>query len=246
MKKNIFISNPLFTPNQITIFRLSLTVPFFLLWFIVDLKWIQFFIVLVFCFIFFLDWIDGYVARKYNMVSQIGGFLDPVVDHISIYALFLMLSNIGLLPLWLIFPLILRDSLVTLLRQLGQLKGIKIFSSSWSQVKADLIYVLCPTLYFLKNVEFHYIYVICIAVLAINIAYTIPKYFCYDSSYKKFMSCSWAFIFLFIIFQYDSLSLFESLKKSFILVTLFHYLGSGIQFFYKNWYLLKYPLRPFV
>lgn len=237
------ISRPLLTPNQITVIRLVLVIPFFFLWFMVDLEWVRSTIVLIFVFIFILDSVDGYIAQKYNMKTTIGGFFDPVVDHLSILAFFLMLVHIELLPLWLIFPLIFRDTLVTFLRQLAQVKGVDVFASAFAKIKAELCYFLFPALYFLQYTDSINIYILSLVGLAVFMVYIFPTLFVYDREYKKLMLYSWVFILsymsLYLFFQYPALNLFDHVRIAFVLVMLFFYLGSGIQYFYKNWKVLK-------
>jgi CDP-diacylglycerol--glycerol-3-phosphate 3-phosphatidyltransferase len=236
-------SNPLVTPNQITVARLVLVIPLFFFWFIVDSQWARSFIVFMFVLIFILDSVDGYIARKYDMKTIIGGFLDPVVDHISIFAFCLMSVHVGLLPLWLIFPLVFRDTLVTFLRQLAQVKNVDVFASTFAKIKAELCYFLLPSLYFLQTTDNINIYVLSLSGLAIFMVYIFPTLFGYDWEYKKLMFYSWFFIFLYLFLymflRNPSSILFDHVRIAFVLVILFFYLGSGVQYFYKNWEVLK-------
>ena len=232
-------SSPLVTPNQITVIRLILVVPLFCCWFIFDSDWIRSSIVCMFVLIFVLDSVDGYIARKYDMKTTIGGFLDPVVDHLSIFAFFIMLVHINLLPLWLIFPLVLRDTLVTFLRQVSQVQNIKVFASTLAKIKAELCYFLFPALYFLQHTDDINIYLFSLSSLGIFMAYLFPTLFAYDWEYKKLMLYAWTFIFIYlsvsIFFQhFHSIIFFEQVRIAFVLVMLFFYLGSGLQYFYKN------------
>ena len=232
-------SNPIVTPNQITVIRLILVIPLFFFWFIVDSEWARSSIVCMFVLIFVLDSVDGYIAQKYDMKTTIGGFLDPVVDHLSIFAFFIMLVHINLLPLWLIFPLVLRDTLVTFLRQLAQVQNIKIFASTLAKIKAELCYFLFPSLYFLQHTNAINIYLLSLSSLGIFMVYLFPTLFSYDWEYKKLMFYAWTFIFIyFFVFMLfgdsHSIILFEQVRIAFVLVMLFFYLGSGLQYFYKN------------
>jgi phosphatidylglycerophosphate synthase len=205
----------------------------------VDLVWIRSVIVLIFVLIFLLDTIDGYLARKYNMMTLIGGFFDPVVDHLSIFAFFLMLAHIKLLPIWLIFPLLLRDSLVTFLRQVAQIKGIEVLASTLAKIKAESCYLFLPALYFLQYTNAISIYVISLVGLAIFTIYLSPHVFGYNGEYKRLMSYTWlgilSYLFLYMVFYYPALELFYHVRIVFVSVILFFYLGSGVQYFYKNW-----------
>lgn len=229
---------PIMTPNQITVMRLVLVVPLFILWFLIDSEWGRFSIVCAFVLIFILDSVDGFVAQKYDMKTIIGGFLDPIVDHLSVFAFFLMLIHIDLLPLWLVFPLVFRDTLVTFLRQLAQVKGKKIFASTFAKIKAELCYFLLPALYFLHGTDSIQIYVISLIGLAIFMVYIFPTFFGYDREYKGLMFYSWVFIFLYLLvvklFFNSEIIFYNQVRIAFVLAILFFYLGSGVQYFYKN------------
>ncbi len=58
------------------------------------------------------DWLDGYFARKYNQVSDLGKILDPVADKIGVGVIAAILVYQGAVPLWLLISFILRDILI--------------------------------------------------------------------------------------------------------------------------------------
>lgn len=62
------------------------------------------------------DWLDGLVARRYEMDSRFGKLLDPVVDKIFILSVFFVLSDLQLLPLWLVLLVMAREFLVSAVR----------------------------------------------------------------------------------------------------------------------------------
>ena len=85
-------------PNVITFFRI-LTVPLIIyLTHIGNLKFVCFLIFLA----SFTDWLDGYIARKYNMYSRLGEILDPVSDRIYILALIYIVYFLNLMPIVLV------------------------------------------------------------------------------------------------------------------------------------------------
>lgn len=69
------------------------------------------------------DFFDGYLARRWKMVTNLGKLLDPLADKILVCAAFVYLSSIGLCPFWVTIVIIFREFLVTGLRQLAALKG---------------------------------------------------------------------------------------------------------------------------
>jgi len=67
-----------------------------------------------FCVFLFLvaagtDWLDGYVARKLNQVTELGKFLDPLVDKLLVLAPLLMLIQMGSIPAWAVFLILARE-----------------------------------------------------------------------------------------------------------------------------------------
>ena len=59
------------------------------------------------------DWLDGYLARKLNQITELGKFLDPLVDKVLTIALFLLLIELGQVPAWAVFMMITRELLIT-------------------------------------------------------------------------------------------------------------------------------------
>lgn len=59
------------------------------------------------------DWLDGYLARKLNQITELGKFLDPLVDKVVTIALFLLFIELGQIPAWAVFLIITRELLIT-------------------------------------------------------------------------------------------------------------------------------------
>lgn len=69
------------------------------------------------------DWLDGYLARKLNLVTSLGKLLDPLADKILVSSGFVYLSAKGLCPVWVTAVIICREFLVTGIRQIAVEKG---------------------------------------------------------------------------------------------------------------------------
>ncbi|MDD2677438.1 MAG: CDP-diacylglycerol--glycerol-3-phosphate 3-phosphatidyltransferase [Methylacidiphilaceae bacterium] len=90
------------------------------------------------------DWVDGWVARRHNLVSDLGKLLDPLADKILICAAFLVLLERGVVPLWAVVVIMAREFLVTGLRALTAARGAVLAaapSGKWKTL-AQMLYVL--------------------------------------------------------------------------------------------------------
>lgn len=115
--KEIFV-----IPNFITAIRLIFTPP--LIYFIYSNRW---------DFAFYIgsiavisDFLDGYIARRFNMVSEFGRKFDPTVDKIILIGIFLTFAIKGSYPNWFVLSALVKDLSVPLILMFGYLKGVKL------------------------------------------------------------------------------------------------------------------------
>ncbi|NET74505.1 MAG: CDP-diacylglycerol--glycerol-3-phosphate 3-phosphatidyltransferase [Sphaerospermopsis sp. SIO1G2] len=95
-------------PNTITFSRL-LGIPFLLYGLYIptpEAKWIC---LTIFLIAALTDWLDGYLARKLNQITDLGKFLDPLVDKLLVLAPLLVLVEIGKIPAWGVFIILARE-----------------------------------------------------------------------------------------------------------------------------------------
>lgn len=158
-------------PNKITVSRILL-IPIFVIIMMFDFNWgsmqlfgaelqVNVFVgSLIFIFASATDWVDGYYARKYNLVTNLGKFLDPLADKLLVSAAFILLVEMELAPAWVIIIIISREFAVTGLRlilagqgevvaanQLGKIK-------TWTQIVAICALMLNNTIFVLIGIPF--------------------------------------------------------------------------------------------
>ncbi|MBU9722676.1 MULTISPECIES: CDP-diacylglycerol--glycerol-3-phosphate 3-phosphatidyltransferase [Bacillaceae] len=133
-------------PNQITISRIIL-IPIFMVLLLVPFSWGElrflganiplhhFFAALVFIIAASTDWLDGYYARKYNLVTNMGKFLDPLADKLLITAAFISLVGLDMFPAWAAVVILSREFAVTGLRLVASGEGEVIAASKWGKWK---------------------------------------------------------------------------------------------------------------
>lgn len=89
------------------------------------------------------DWLDGYLARKYGEVTDLGKLLDPLVDKILVVGMMIAAVGRGLIPAWFVVLVASREFMVTGLRALEAQRGIVVQASGWGKAKtvAQITYV---------------------------------------------------------------------------------------------------------
>ena len=105
-------------PNAITVSRLFLTAGF-ILFVTFESTWGHFTALILFIIAAISDFVDGWLARKMNLITPLGKLLDPLADKILVCSAFVFLTAEGLCPVWVTALIIGREFLVTGLRQIA-------------------------------------------------------------------------------------------------------------------------------
>lgn len=117
-------------PNQLTVLRIILTPVFFYLFLSGEPLMIQISLI-IFLIAAITDWYDGWLARKFNYITEWGKFLDPLADKILTSAAFLGFVFVDILDLWMVILIIIRDLLITGLRSYAEYRKIA-FTTSYT------------------------------------------------------------------------------------------------------------------
>ena len=123
-------------PNKLTILRV-LMIPFFvvfMLWNITGAadKWIA---AAIFIIASLTDMLDGKIARKYNLVTNFGKFMDPLADKLLVSAAMICLVEMGRLPAWIVIIIISREFIISGFRLIASDNGVVIAASYWGKFK---------------------------------------------------------------------------------------------------------------
>lgn len=124
-------------PNQLTILRIILT-PVFLYFFLSNDKTFIQISLAIFLVAALTDWYDGWLARKFNYITDWGKFWDPLADKILTSTAFVGFVLVGLLPFWMVILIIIRDLLITLLRIYAESRGYNFVTSYYAKWKTVL------------------------------------------------------------------------------------------------------------
>lgn len=158
-------------PNKITVSRICL-IPIFVILMLFDFGWgdmnflgaevpvHQFVATLVFILASTTDWIDGHFARKYNLVTSLGKFLDPLADKLLVASAFILLVDIQLAPAWVIIVILSREFAVTGLRAILAGEGTVVAANqlgkikTWTQIIAIVALLLHNPIFAYVNFPF--------------------------------------------------------------------------------------------
>lgn len=127
-------------PNKLTIFRVIL-IPFFVAFMLIPFggvqcegiyKWIA---LVIFVIASLTDLADGKIARKYNLVTNFGKFMDPLADKLLVCSALICLTGIDRLPAWITIIIVAREFVISGLRLIASDNGVVIAASMWGKYK---------------------------------------------------------------------------------------------------------------
>ncbi len=123
-------------PNKLTIFRVILIPVFLVFLFLQDVipfgKWIA---LIVFIVASLTDLADGKIARKYNLVTDFGKFMDPLADKLLTCSAMIALIELGRIPAWIVIVIIAREFTISGFRLIAADKGRVIAAGWWGKIK---------------------------------------------------------------------------------------------------------------
>lgn len=130
-------------PNKLTIFRVLL-IPVFLIFMLtsfagVNSKWIA---LAIFVVASLTDLLDGKIARKYNLVTNFGKFMDPLADKLLVCAAIVCLTSKGVLPAWITITIISREFIISGFRLIASDNGVVIAAGYWGKLKTTFQMVM--------------------------------------------------------------------------------------------------------
>lgn len=120
--------------NKITLARV-LMIPVFLILMLVDFPYHMAWALVIFVLASLTDHLDGHIARKYNMITDFGKFMDPLADKLLVTAAFVVFVQLGKIDAWIVFVILAREFAVTGLRSLAAAQNVIIAASYFGKVK---------------------------------------------------------------------------------------------------------------
>ena len=141
--------NKMNLPNKLTIFRMILIVPFVVIllggeagWFGANLLIPDMIALAIFIVASLTDLIDGKIARKHNLVTNFGKFLDPLADKLLVCAALIALVEMGRIPAWVVIIIISREFIISGFRLIASDNDVVIAASYWGKFKTTFQMVM--------------------------------------------------------------------------------------------------------
>lgn len=128
-------------PNKLTVIRV-LAIPLFLFFLYVSKGIFRFLPLLIFAAAAVTDAIDGHIARRDNLITDFGKFMDPLADKLLTASAFIAFVEIDYLSSWVVVLIISREFLVSGFRTLAASKGVTIAANPWGKIKTVFQMVL--------------------------------------------------------------------------------------------------------
>ena len=130
-------------PNKLTILRMIMIVPF-VVFMLVPIggaagRWIA---LALFVIASLTDLLDGKIARKYNLVTTFGKFMDPLADKLLVCSALICLVELGRIPAWIVIIIISREFIISGFRLVASDKGVVIAASWWGKFKTTFQMVM--------------------------------------------------------------------------------------------------------
>ncbi len=151
-------------PNKLTVFRVILILPFVVLllggfaqwgWFTAIFggisEYTDYIALAIFIIASLTDLLDGKIARKYNLVTNFGKFMDPLADKLLVCAAMICLVEMERLPAWMVIVIISREFIISGFRLIASDNGVVIAASYWGKFKTTFQMVMICLL--IANIE---------------------------------------------------------------------------------------------
>ena len=177
-------------PNKLTMARVIM-IPFFVIFMLTGWggeasKWIS---LAIFIVASLTDLLDGHIARKHNLVTNFGKFMDPLADKLLVCSALIALVDLGKLAGWIVIVIIAREFIISGFRLVASDNGVVIAASYWGKFKTTFQMIMIILL--VLDLPFKYMNIINMAVVYIALALTVISLIDYIAkNYKVFIEGS--------------------------------------------------------
>ena len=140
-------------PNKLTVLRVIM-IPFFVIALMMEGGVNQTYRMIataIFVIASLTDFLDGNIARKYNLVTNFGKFMDPLADKLLVCSALICLIELGQLPAWMVLIIISREFIISGFRLVASDNGVVIAASYWGKWKT--VFQMISVILLILNIE---------------------------------------------------------------------------------------------
>lgn len=177
-------------PNKLTILR-TIMIPVFLIFLYIPGLGMTGDVLAAAIFVLasFTDFLDGKIARKYNLVTNFGKFMDPLADKLLVCSALIALVDLNRIPAWVVIIIIAREFIISGFRLIASDNGVVIAASYWGKFKTTFQMIMIILL--ILNIDYPYSNIINMVIMYIALALTIISLLDYIiKNYKVFIDGS--------------------------------------------------------
>lgn len=158
-------------PNKITTIRV-LMIPIYLIFMLVEqIPYGRYIAGVIFTIAALTDALDGYLARKNNLITNFGKFMDPLADKLLVCSALICFVQFHLMPSWIAIVIISREFIVSGFRTIASDNGVVLAAGWWGKIKTNVQIVMCVML--TVDLDFAFINVLEIVAIYLALALTI-------------------------------------------------------------------------
>lgn len=161
------------TANKLTLLRVILIPVYLIIWHL-DFAYNNIVALIIFILASVTDFIDGYVARHYNQVTDFGKFMDPLADKVLVLTSMICFCSMGRFPAWALVIVMAREFAVSGLRMVAVDNG-RVIAAGWSGKVKTFATMVCLCIMHLPVWE--WLMWVCVIVIAVTTLYSGIEYF---------------------------------------------------------------------
>ena len=183
--------NKMNLPNKLTIFRMILIVPFVVIllggeagWFGQNLLIPDMIALAIFIVASLTDLIDGKIARKYNLVTNFGKFMDPLADKLLVCAALIALVEMGRIPAWVVIIIISREFIISGFRLIASDNNVVIAASYWGKFKTTFQMLMVIVIIFNINLQLGWLNILGTLLIYVALVLTVVSLIDYIAKNK--------------------------------------------------------------
>ena len=177
-------------PNKLTMARVIM-IPFFVIFMLTGWggeasKWIS---LAIFIVASLTDLLDGHIARKHNLVTNFGKFMDPLADKLLVCSALIALVDLNKIAAWVVIIIIAREFIISGFRLVASDNGVVIAASYWGKFKTT--FQMLMIIYLVVDLQFAYANVVGMVLVYVALALTVISLVDYIvKNYKVFLEGS--------------------------------------------------------